>query len=56
MTCENCKAPMNFVYDVSERETQFVLWECECGHKLLERRPGAALGEPKLVGSGSSSS
>lgn len=39
MQCESCGQEMNFLYDVSERETLFVLWECECGHKLLERRP-----------------
>ncbi len=54
MTCESCNNDsMSFVYDVSERETKFLLWECECGHKFLERRPGeAAL--PALVGSGAS--
>ena len=39
MTCESCSNSMNLMYDVVERETQFVLWECECGHKYLERRP-----------------
>jgi len=40
MTCELCSSAMDLLYDVVERETLFVLWECECGHKLLERRPG----------------
>ena len=39
MNCESCSSPMNFLYEVSERETVFLLWECECGHKLLERKP-----------------
>lgn len=39
MNCELCSTEMNFLYDVVERETLFVLWECECSHKLLERRP-----------------
>lgn len=47
-TCEICNTPMSFQYDVTERETRFVLWECECGHKHLERRPTT---EKKLVGS-----
>lgn len=40
MNCRSCKKPMSFVYDVLERETVFVLWECACGHKELERKPG----------------
>lgn len=40
MNCESCTSPMNFLYDVSERETNFVLWECdECSHRHLERQP-----------------
>lgn len=39
MNCESCSADMNRIYDVVERETLFVLWECACGHKLLERQP-----------------
>lgn len=27
------------VYEVVERETRFVLWECGCGFKELERKP-----------------
>lgn len=41
MNCKGCKRPMAFVYDVHERETVFVLWECACGYKELERKPGA---------------
>ncbi|MGE0711404.1 MAG: hypothetical protein AB7N76_30230 [Planctomycetota bacterium] len=47
MNCESCSAEMIYQYDVVERETMFVLWDCECGHKLLERRP---LKEKALVG------
>jgi len=39
MKCESCSADMIRVYDVIERETMFVLWECACGQKLLERQP-----------------
>ena len=39
-SCRSCTKPMNLVYEVVERETQFVLWDCACGHKELERRPG----------------
>ncbi len=39
MTCETCSDEMSRMYDVVERETLFVLWECPCGHKLLERVP-----------------
>lgn len=43
MNCELCSTTMNFLYNVSERETNFLLWECDdCQHRLLERR---ALGE-----------
>ena len=41
MNCECCTSEMNLLYDVVERDTLFVLWECECGHKLLERRAPA---------------
>ena len=41
MNCEKCSQPMNLLYDVVERETCFVLWECACAHKLLERRPAS---------------
>ena len=39
VSCKGCRKPMSFVYDVHERETVFVLWECACGHKELERKP-----------------
>ena len=42
MNCKGCKKPMTFVYDVIERETVFVLWECTCGNKELERKPASA--------------
>lgn len=38
MTCEKCGSTMVFNYQVEERNTLFVLWNCECGHKVLERR------------------
>ena len=37
MNCERCKRSMDFQYDVTERNVRFVLWDCECGHKVLER-------------------
>lgn len=40
MKCEICVSEMGFEYDVTERDTRFVLWSCECGYKYLERRPG----------------
>jgi len=40
MKCEICVQTMGYEYEVTERDTQFVLWSCECGHKYLERRPG----------------
>ena len=46
VSCKGCKKPMSFVYNVHERETVFVLWECTCGHKELERRP-ASPGAPR---------
>ncbi len=53
MNCESCAIPMNFLYDVSERETNFVLWECECGLRHLERKPleKVAIGAGKGSGS-----
>lgn len=39
MNCEKCQRAMHLVHDVVERDTVFVLWDCGCGHKLLERRP-----------------
>jgi len=39
MTCEKCGSEMLLQYDVEERNVLFVLWDCSCGHKLLERRP-----------------
>ncbi len=39
MNCRSCARPMTMVYEVVERETRFVLWECGCSHKELERKP-----------------
>jgi hypothetical protein len=40
MNCELCSTSMNFLYNVSERETNFLLWECDdCAHRFLERKP-----------------
>lgn len=39
MNCESCGGPMDLQYDVEERSVLFVLWDCACGHKVLERRP-----------------
>ena len=39
MTCEKCGSEMLLQYDVEERNVLFVLWDCNCGHKVLERRP-----------------
>lgn len=54
MNCESCATPMNFLYDVSERETNFVLWECECGQRHLERQPleKVAVGAANAQGAG----
>lgn len=41
VNCRICKKSMSFVYDVHERETVFVLWECTCGLKELERKPAS---------------
>lgn len=38
MNCEKCGTEMLFQYDVEERNVLFVLWDCSCGHKVLERR------------------
>ncbi len=43
MNCEKCGTEMNLQYDVEERNVLFVLWDCDCGYKLLERRPQKAL-------------
>lgn len=52
MNCEKCGAEMSFQYDVEERNVLFVLWDCTCGHKLLERRPQqkAAAAVPQIAG------
>ncbi len=48
MTCELCSTTMNFLYNVSERETNFLLWECDdCLHRFLERQP--LTGAPALA-------
>lgn len=39
MNCAKCQRPMGQLHEVVERETLFVLWECACGHKLLDRKP-----------------
>ena len=40
MKCEKCDKTMTQLYDVAERETLFVRWECaDCSHEHLERRP-----------------
>ncbi|MEZ6185551.1 MAG: hypothetical protein R3F62_11145 [Planctomycetota bacterium] len=40
MNCEKCDKAMIQLYDVVERETRFVRWECnECSYELLERQP-----------------
>ncbi|MCO5165779.1 MAG: hypothetical protein M9894_05350 [Planctomycetes bacterium] len=49
LTCKACKKPMDFVYDVVERETAFVLWECTCGHKELERKPADQASRPAVA-------
>ena len=53
MTCEKCGNEMLFQYDVEERNVLFCLWDCSCGHKLLERRPqekaGAAMATAAAV-------
>jgi hypothetical protein len=44
MICEKCSNEMSFQYDVEERNVLFVLWDCTCGHKVLERRPQEKVG------------
>lgn len=46
LSCRVCKKSMSFVYDVHERETVFVLWECTCGIKELERKPASQHARP----------
>ena len=38
MLCESCSRPMHLQYEVEERKVRFVLWNCDCGYKFLERR------------------
>ncbi|GIW71668.1 MAG: hypothetical protein KatS3mg102_1210 [Planctomycetota bacterium] len=38
MLCEKCGATMIFDYQVEERKVLFKLWNCECGHRYLERK------------------
>ncbi len=45
-TCEVCSKPMTLHYEVVERDTRFALWECNCGHKALERKPAPKTGVP----------
>lgn len=45
-TCELCAKPMTLHYEVVERDTRFALWECNCGHKALERKPAVKVGAP----------
>jgi hypothetical protein len=45
-TCEVCSKPMTLHYEVVERDTRFALWECNCGHKALERKPAPKAGVP----------
>jgi hypothetical protein len=53
MNCEKCGNEMSFQYDVEERNVLFVLWDCSCGHKLLERRAqekaGVAIAAPAVI-------
>jgi hypothetical protein len=39
MICEKCGHEMAFQYDVEERHVLFLLWDCTCGYRFLERRP-----------------
>jgi hypothetical protein len=51
MNCEKCGKEMGFQYDVEERNVLFVLWDCDCGYKYLERRPqtkAAAINGPAI--------
>lgn len=52
MNCEKCGNEMAFQYDVEERNVLFVLWDCSCGHKLLERRQQEKVGAAQLVMAG----
>jgi hypothetical protein len=38
MLCEKCGKCMVFDYQVEERKMLFKLWNCECGHKHLEKK------------------
>ena len=38
MLCEKCGKCMVFDYQVEERKVLFKLWNCECGHKHLEKK------------------
>jgi hypothetical protein len=49
MNCEKCGNEMLLQYDVEERNVLFVLWDCNCGHKLLERRPQEKVGAAPLA-------
>lgn len=49
VNCRICKKQMSFVYDVHERETVFVLWECTCGTKELERKPASQHTRPNAT-------
>ncbi len=51
MNCEKCGNEMLLQYDVEERNVLFVLWDCNCGHKLLERRPQEKVGATAMAGS-----
>jgi hypothetical protein len=60
MNCEKCHRPMVLVHDAVERETRFSLYECQCGNKLLDRRPAppgtaSAQAHDRLAASSSSS-
>jgi hypothetical protein len=47
---------MLFQYDVEERNVLFVLWDCNCGHKLLERRAQEKAGSAQLAGASAAAS
>ncbi len=38
MTCEKCGKAMIFDYQVEERKVLFKLWNCECGHRFVEKK------------------
>ncbi len=38
MICEKCGKSMVFDYQVEERKVLFKLWNCECGHRILEKK------------------